>query len=75
MFTGLSSGSTLPVIEIGIVETLTCVSHEKYPFWMDMAGIPGTRGGLGFKILSSAKNSSCKRCNDTFAFTACQNTE
>ena len=55
-----------------MVETMTFVSHEKYPFWIDMAGSPDIRGGLGFTVCSSAKNSSCKRCNDTFALATCQ---
>ena len=40
-----------------------------------MAGSPGSRGGFGRRILSSAKNSSSSRFKDTFAFTACQTKE
>ena len=54
-------------------EKLTFASHEKYPFFIEMAGSPGTRGRFGFKFRSSAKNSSSRRCNETFAFAICQN--
>jgi len=57
---------------IRISNKLTLGSHEKYPFFMEMAGRPGTRGGFCCKFRSSAENSSSKRCNDTFAFATCQ---
>lgn len=45
-------------------------SHEKLPFFIEIAGSPGSRGGLGNRVLSSAKSSSSKRCKDTYALTA-----
>lgn len=55
-----------------ISEKLTFGSHEKCPFFIDMAGSPGTIGGFCFKSRSSAEKSSSKRCNETFAFATCQ---
>lgn len=54
------------------VEMETFESQEKYPFLIEMAGSLGSTGGLGRRILSSCKNSSSRRFNETFAFTACQ---
>jgi len=51
---------------------LTLGSHEKYPFSIEMAGRPLSIGGFCFKFRSSAKNSSSKRCNETFAFATCK---
>jgi len=55
-----------------IVENLTLGSHEKYPFSIEMAGRPVSIGGFCCKFLSSAKNSSSKRCNETCAFATCK---
>jgi hypothetical protein len=54
------------------LQKVTFKSHEKFPFSIEIAGIPGSRGGFGAKILSSARNSSSRRCNDVFAFTTCK---
>jgi hypothetical protein len=51
---------------------LTLESQEKYPFLIEIAGSPGSRGGFGRRILSSAKSSSSRRFKDTFALTTCQ---
>jgi hypothetical protein len=40
---------------------LTLESQEKYPFLIEIAGSPGSRGGFGRRILSSAKSSSSRR--------------
>ena len=50
----------------------TFASQEKFPFLIEMAGSPGSWGGFGRRILSSAKSSSSKRFKDTFALTTCQ---
>lgn len=47
----------------------TFASHEKFPFFTEMAGNPGSRDGLGIRILSSAKSKSSRRFKDTFALT------
>lgn len=47
----------------------TFASQEKYPFLIEMAGNPGSRGGFDRSILSSAKSKSSSRFNDTFALT------
>jgi hypothetical protein len=39
---------------------------------IEIAGSPGSRGGFGRRILSSAKSSSSSRFKDTFALTTCQ---
>jgi hypothetical protein len=49
--------------------TFTFASQEKCPFLIEMAGNPGSRGGFGRSILSSAKSNSSRRFNDTFALT------
>lgn len=53
-------------------EKLTFDSQENEPFLIETAGSPGSRGGFGKRILSSAKRSSSSRFKDTFAFTAYQ---
>lgn len=50
-------------------QVFTFESQEKFPFFIETAGSSGSSGELGIKILSSAKSSSSRRCNDTFAFT------
>jgi hypothetical protein len=54
------------------VKKLTLGSHEKSPFFIDMAGSPETIGGFCCKFRSSAENSTSKRCKETFAFATCQ---
>lgn len=65
--------STNKKIENARYISLTLESQEKFPSLIDIAGFPGSRGGFETKILSSARNSSSRRCIDTFAVTTCGN--
>lgn len=50
-------------------DKITFASQEKYPFSIEIAGSPGSMGGFGNRILSSARSRSSRRFNETFALT------
>lgn len=49
---------------------ITFTSQEKFPFIIDIAGLPGTIGRFFSNARSSPSSISCNLFKDTFAFTA-----
>jgi hypothetical protein len=53
-----------------IARRITFRSQEKFPSFIDIAGLPGTIGRFCSNARSSPSSISCNLFKDTFAFTA-----